>query len=58
MHDYLQTIGLPNPPIKAGEAISNAFLQVNIFSLWDAISYIKKLPYGRTQNHYCPIKNA
>jgi hypothetical protein len=48
--DYLKKIKLPNLIIKPHSSISNAFLQKNISTLWNAIEYIHKLPYGRTTN--------
>jgi len=48
--DYLKEIGLPNSIIDSHGSVSRLFLKKNILTLWDAIEYVYKLPYGRTTN--------
>jgi len=45
---YLQKIGLPNTAIELLGEVSGYFLKKDILTLWSAIEYIHKLPYGRT----------
>jgi hypothetical protein len=45
--DYLKEIKLPNKAIEAAGKISQLFLNQNITTLWQAIEYVQKLPYGR-----------
>lgn len=46
LHDYLKEIGLPNPKIEPHTNVSRSFLEKGILTLWDAIEYVYKLPYG------------
>lgn len=48
--DYLKEIGLPNPIIEPHSNVGRSFLKEDILTLWDAIEYVYKLPYGRTTN--------
>lgn len=48
LEDYLKNIGLQNATITSHGEINNAFLKAQIFNLYDAIAFIKKLTYGRT----------
>lgn len=50
LKDYLEKIGLPNPIIEFLGDVSKCFLKNGILTLWDAVEYIYKLPYGRTTN--------
>lgn len=45
--DYLKKIKVPNKTINADGKISHLFLNKNITTLWQAIEYVQKLPYGR-----------
>ncbi len=45
---YLKDIELPNPMIELRGEASSSFLKHHVLTLWDAIEYIYKLPYGRT----------
>lgn len=57
--DYLKKIELPNPIIEPQGNVSKSFLKEDILTLWDAIEYVYKLPYGRTTNreNYLQILN-
>lgn len=48
--DYLKEIELPNPIIERHNNVGGAFLKHGISTLWSAIEYVHKLPYGRTKN--------
>lgn len=48
--DYLKEIELPNPMIESHGDVSKYFLKEDILTLWNAIEYVYKLPYGRTTN--------
>lgn len=48
LRHYLKEIELPNINIRPDSKTGEAFLNKNIPTLWDAIEYIHKLPYGRT----------
>lgn len=50
LFDYLKEIGLPNPIIESHGKVSKSFLKEDILTLWNAIEYVYKLPYGRTKN--------
>jgi hypothetical protein len=47
LRDYLQSIGLPNQDISNAAAVSVCFYHQGITTLWEAISWVHQLPYGR-----------
>ena len=59
LHHYLKEIELPNHGINLRGEVSGSFLRMNILTLWDAIEYVHKLPYGRTtdRENYLQVLN-
>lgn len=47
MLEYLNKIQLPNAPISKCGTVSHEFIKTGISTLWEAIAYVKQLPYGR-----------
>lgn len=48
--NYLKEIELPNKRIEPRGEISRSFLKEHITSVWDAVEYVYKMPYGRITN--------
>lgn len=59
LFNYLKEIELPNKKIEPLGDITKSFLENHISTLWGAIEYVYKLPYGRTKNRedYLQILN-
>lgn len=45
LFDYLDSIDLPNSQLKSQKTVSRLFYNRNIKSFWDAIDYVKQLPF-------------